>query len=58
MDLRKIGRRDGRSWKLPDVITKAVAVGRYGRLPLGQEVAAALIRSYRRQTGPTGLGRR
>ncbi|WP_210249630.1 hypothetical protein, partial [Methylobacterium oryzihabitans] len=30
MDLRNEGRRDGRSWKLPDVITKAGAVGRGG----------------------------
>ncbi len=31
MDLRNEGRRDGRSWKLPDVITKAGAVGRSER---------------------------
>ncbi|QNL89253.1 Uncharacterized protein PPKH_3839 [Pseudomonas putida] len=54
MDLRKIGRRDGRSWKLPDVITKAVAVGRYGRLPLGQDVAAALFAPIAAKPAPLG----
>ncbi len=50
MDLRKIGRRDGRSWKLPDVITKAVAVGRCGSLPLGKNMRGSR-RPYRRQAG-------
>jgi hypothetical protein len=40
MDLRNEGRRDGRSWKLPDVITKAGAVGRCGTGVLAFSFAA------------------